>query len=387
MNIPQTLENTPGNGLQFDSFTRLFGGLIAKPMLQARKFLLTEVLPTLFLKDAVGAFLDLIAGCYNLKRTPECKSKGTLTFVRKDNSGELLIPKGIVVHSPIIEGRFYRLITTEDRIIPQWEKSCRVPVEAASAGSDHNLGADYYTILDKHIVGIERVYNDQDWLSVPGRNEESDDSLRERCYLCRSRLSGWYTDDSCRMMISDFAKIDPNNLYFSQETGRGAGSTDALVLLDVGTPSETFIDSINRYLKESGSLIPGDDLVVRAMPEKPVDFAITIRSISGSASASESLGMDPENPEKVSMTITVTNQADLRKMKTELKTLIRAIFRENAAFPEVARVTPMQQYGISQIGVQIHERFPSVWSVEFNRVSIMVDLEVPVLRAFSIEEE
>ncbi|HAE3864536.1 TPA_asm: hypothetical protein GND52_004582, partial [Salmonella enterica subsp. houtenae serovar 43:z4,z23:-] len=80
-----------------------------------------------------------------------------------------------------INGRVYELAITEDVVIASGTASALLPVKATGTGGAYNLAPGYYRILPVAVDGISHVASEENWLTVPGADEESDDELRERC--------------------------------------------------------------------------------------------------------------------------------------------------------------------------------------------------------------
>lgn len=351
------------NNSELSPFGKLLAVLIAKPLMLIREFILNDILPNLFLKTAGGVFLEIIAYSYNTTRLPDVKARGKITFVREGTKEELAIPIGTVISTSMIAGKYYRVKTIEDATIPVGETTISVSVEAEFTGSSYNLTKEKYIVLEKQIPEIIRVYNDEDWLESEGREVESDDALRERCRLSWTRLSGWHTNDTYRMIISDCSGLDPSNIWFTQEVpeeDRGPGSADALILLDSATLAKVSIDKINKHINKDGNHGLGDDLKVKAMPEKKMDLSMKVTFKAN---------VDPTTR---------------KKTEADLPILIGAIFRDNQEFPEVERVAPQQTYATSRIAAAIHRNFPDVESVNFHFDDIVANLEIPVLNSLDI---
>ncbi|WP_175874886.1 baseplate J/gp47 family protein, partial [Escherichia coli] len=68
------------------------------------------------------------------------------------------------------------------------------PVEATHEGGGHNLAAGYVRILPVAIPGIASGVNREDWLTVPGADEESDDDRRDRIRNQCNLVSSYHPD-------------------------------------------------------------------------------------------------------------------------------------------------------------------------------------------------
>src|SRR5699024_795625 len=93
----------------------------------------------------------------------------------------ITIKAGTVVQTERINDVVFKLVVTEDTVIPKGHLSGDVPVIAEQAGISYNLAAGYYRILAEQINGVVSVENGEDWLTTPGADKETDDELRMRC--------------------------------------------------------------------------------------------------------------------------------------------------------------------------------------------------------------
>ena len=343
----QELGSSYGNDSEKSPFFHLLSALIYKPLKALREFLLDSVLPNIFLKTASGNFLTLIAWAYTLERLPPSKAQGKLLFSREGTTGDIPIAAGSIIATPPIgeEETVYRVIVAEDTILVDGEQSVCVPVIAENEGSAYNLGANYYTIPEQAISGITAITNQADWLTVPGRNMETDGDLRERCRSEWQKRANWHTDAAYRSLIAEFAKIGPDNIYFDKYPTRqdaGITSADALIMLDVGLPSAELIASIDDFINLSGNHGHGDDLKAVAMPLLSVWCEVTVT-------------LDAN-----------TTAAEKRAVRSGIQDLIRAIFRENMAYPDVKRVKPWDTYPLSDIIVAIDRHFLQCKSIGIN---------------------
>ncbi|EJZ9657506.1 baseplate J/gp47 family protein, partial [Escherichia coli] len=99
-------------------------------------------------------------------------------------------------------------------------------------GSGHNLAPGYFRILPVAIPGIASVVNREDWLTVPGADEESDDELRDRIRNQFNLVSSYHTDAVYRGLIASVAGLSIDRIYFQHDAPRGPGTANAYLLLD-----------------------------------------------------------------------------------------------------------------------------------------------------------
>ncbi len=120
---------------------------------------------------------------------------GRYPFYKEDASAVVTVKAGTVIQTERINGRVYELAITEDVVIASGTASALLPVKATGTGGAYNLAPGYYRILPVAVDGISHVASEENWLTVPGADEESDDELRERC---RNQFNRWATTTRTR---------------------------------------------------------------------------------------------------------------------------------------------------------------------------------------------
>jgi uncharacterized phage protein gp47/JayE len=350
------------NTSPFSPFFRLLGAIFAAPVLTLRALVVDTILPSLFVQTAVGAALDTLAYGLDETRKPAAKAVGSLTFRRDGTTGDLTIPAGTLVESPPIEGVVYRMVTTAAVTILEGSTSALVAAEAEQAGAAWNLGDGYYSLLPTPVPGITAVANEAGWLTSPGRDTETDADFRERLRLKWRRQSGWHTADTYRSLISDVVGIDPGDVYFDLSAPRGPGSADAYLLTGAGIPSQALVDTADAHINAGGNHGLGDDLSVRAMSALPVAIDVTVTADADATAA------------------------DKAQLATDVEDLLRAAFRESAAYPDVPRVAPFERVSRSALAGHVHEEFPLVEAVDWAAPAAdpQPGLELPVLGTLTV---
>ncbi|EHN7852851.1 baseplate J/gp47 family protein, partial [Salmonella enterica] len=120
--------------------------------------------------------------------------------------------------------------------------------KATGTGGAYNLAPGYYRILPVAVDGISHVASEENWLTVPGADEESDDELRERCRNQFNLVGNYHTDAVYRSMIAGVAGLSIDRIFFEHEAPRGPGTANAYLLLDSGVASAPFVDAVNDYI-------------------------------------------------------------------------------------------------------------------------------------------
>lgn len=258
----------------------------------------------------------------------------------------------------------YELATTGDVVIPSGTASALLPVKATGTGGAYNLAPGYYRILPVAVDGISHVASEENWLTVPGADEESDDELRERCRNQFNLVGNYHTDAVYRSMIAGVAGLSIDRIFFEHEAPRGPGTANAYLLLDSGVASAPFVNAVNDYINTQGHHGHGDDMQCYAMPETRHDLAVTVyvRNLAN-------LTDDERN-----------------SLKAGIENMIRCAFRENADF-DVRKTWPYSRFSFSQLGREIHKTFALADSLSFSLGDITSELNVPRLKSLVVSLE
>ncbi|ECC3463257.1 hypothetical protein AA471_11275 [Salmonella enterica subsp. enterica] len=355
-------ENLVTNTSRMSPFWRLIQLLVIKPYMWIVDTLINNVLRNLFLQTAAGPFVDLFAAALRLKRKDATAATGKITFTKSAADNSITIPAGTVIQTERINGTIYSVATTQQAVIPGGTASALIDVTATDSGAAFNLAPGYYQILPKAIDGIAAVRNDEDWLTTPGANQESDDELKDRCRNQFNLAGSYHTDAVYRSLIAAQAGLTIDRIFFLHDAPRGPGTANAYLLLDTGVISQPYVDSVNQYITDQGHHGHGDDMRCFPMPETRHDLAVTVYV---------------ENLSNIS-------ESDLTALKSGIENLIRCAFRENGNY-DVLRVWPYSRFSFSQLGREIHRHFDLAESLSFSLQDIKSDLSVPRLNSLTIE--
>ncbi|WP_027179777.1 baseplate J/gp47 family protein [Maridesulfovibrio bastinii] len=349
------------NDSKWSPFWRLVTAIVTKPCKWLVDLLADTALPNTFLKTATGVWLDIFCWGLDLERKEATAAQGYITFTRINSVGSLTIPAGTIIETPAISGYVYRLVTSEEVIAKDGELSIEVPVQAENTGEAYNLGPGYYSILPRPIPGIASVRNESDWLDVPGADREEDEPFRLRGQNQFSAVGQYHHDAAYTSDIALFAGIRTDYIYFEHGAPRGPGSANAYIMIDSGTPSQTFVDSINDYIRNSGHHGHGDDMICFPMPLKPFALAAKIYTAAN---------------------ISEENKENLRQ---GVEDFIRCAFRENSNY-EVTKTFPFSRFSLSQLDRELHDQFSELLSIEFNRTDdIVSQMDLPELSDLTVE--
>ncbi|WGE29412.1 baseplate J/gp47 family protein [Edwardsiella tarda] len=345
-------------------FWRLVTLLVITPYLWIVDALINGVLRNLFLKTASDVFVDLYADSLDLKRKPASYTRGKIHVTKRDKNTDVTIAAGTQIQTERINGVIYTVTVDATHHIPAGRADGFVSVTATAPGTAFNLAAGYYQILPVEISGVASVRNEDDWLTTPGANEETDDELKDRCRNQFNLAGSYHTDAVYRSLIAAQAGLSIDRVFFKHDAPRGPGTANAYLLLDTGIISQPYLESVNSYITDQGHHGHGDDMRCFAMPETRHTLAVTVFV---------------NNMENIS-------PSDIQDLKSGVTNVVRCAFRENDNYA-ITRVWPYSRFSFSQLGREIHEIFPQIESLSFSLQDIRSELTIPRLSALTVEVE
>ncbi|EMF1915837.1 baseplate J/gp47 family protein [Klebsiella quasipneumoniae] len=349
------------NTSRMSPFWRLVTAIVTAPVMWLKDALIAVVLTNMYVATAGGKMLRLLGWAVNVTAKPATAAEGVIRFFKTDAKATTTVKAGTLVQTERINGRVYVLATVADVVIPSGVASALVAVKATGTGGAYNLAPGYYRILPVAVDGISQVASEEDWLTKPGADEESDDELRERCRNQFNLVGNYHTDAVYRSMIAQVAGLSIDRIFFEHEAPRGPGTANSYLLLDTGVASAPFIDAVNDYINTQGHHGHGDDMQCFAMPETRHDLAVSVYVPS------------------------VSNMTDdeVNALKSGVENLIRCAFRENADF-DVKKTWPYSRFSFSLLGRELHRAFPQTDSIEFSLRDITSGLDVPRLNSLTV---
>jgi uncharacterized phage protein gp47/JayE len=350
------------NTSRMSPFWKLIKAIVTAPAMWLKDALVAVVLTNMFVATAGGQMLRLLAWAVNVTPKPATAAEGLIRFFKTDAKATVTVKAGAIVQTERINGVVYQLVTVADYVLPAGVASNLVPVKASGTGGAYNLAPGYYRILPVAVDGISQVASEEDWLTVPGADEESDDELRERCRNQFNLVGNYHTDAVYRSMIAGVAGLSVDRIFFEHDAPRGPGTANAYLLLDSGVTSAPFIDAVNDYVNTQGHHGHGDDMQCMAMPETRHDLAVTAYVASVSNLTDE----------------------EATALKSGIENLIRCAFRENTNY-EVKKTWPYARFSFSQLGKELHREFSAPDSFEFSLNDITSELNVPRLNSLTVE--
>ncbi|WP_439413013.1 baseplate J/gp47 family protein [Enterobacter ludwigii] len=350
------------NTSSMSPFWRLITGIITKPVQWLWNTLGNNVLANLFVATATGIFLDLHAWQVNLSRKPATTAEGVITFYKTDINTPVTVKAGTIIQTERINGSVYQLSVVDEYAIPAGTATADIPVVAVQAGEAWNLAPGYYRILPVAVAGIASVRNNDNWLSSPGADQESNDDLRARIRNQFNVVGNYHIDAVYRAMISSVAGLSVDRIFFLHDAPRGPGTANAYLLLDTGVASQPFIDKVNDYINQQGNHGHGDDMQCLPMQETfhTLDVVVYVPS-NANLSATER-----------------------DTLKRNVEDMVRCAFRENDDY-DVQKTWPNDRFSFSRLGEELHDTFTIIKSLHFSLDDITSGLDVPRLKTLTVE--
>lgn len=350
------------NTSRMSPFWRLITKIITTPVMWLKDALINVVLMNMFVATATGPMLRLLAWAVNIEAKPASAAMGVVRFYKTSAANAVTIAPGTLIQTERINGVIYVLSTSEEITLAEGVESGLVPVTATGTGSGYNLAPGYFRILPVAVAGIASAVNEDDWLTTPGADEETDDELRDRTRYQFNLVGNYHTDAIYRSMIASRAGLSIDRIFFQHDAPRGPGTANAYLLLDSGEVSQPFVDAVNDYINNQGHHGHGDDLQCFALPETAHTLAVKVYLLS-----------------KENMTA-----EELAGLEAGVADLIRCAFRENTSY-DVRKTWPYARFSFSNLGRELHKTFSVIDSLSFSLTDIVSELSVPRLSALNVE--
>jgi len=228
-------------------------------------------------------------------------------------------------------------------------------------GAAYNLGDGYYNVLETPVGGITQVSNTAGWTTTAGEDTETDAALRARLKLKWRKQGGVGTEAYYRSVVTDILVCNLEDIFFDLADPRGAGTADIYIVMPSGIPSVAEINAVNAHIGEGNHGL-GDDVLAKAIPALNVTLDLTLTALATATPAEKA-------------------QLDL-----DAETLLRAVFRESAAYPELTRVAPFARVSRSALGMMLHEKFPLIAAVDWTSPAAdpIPGMQLPVITALTI---
>lgn len=350
------------NPSDYSPFYRFLKLALVTPVLWLIEYVIRVVMPSLYVKTAQGAALELRGWVYDTDIKQEEKLTGLISFIRASVNTSVTIPKGAIIKSAPIDGKVYRVITTEETEFTDGQLSAQVPVEAEEAGAAYNLAPGYLTILEEPITGISSVNNSDNWITSPGADREDDEDYRLRIRAKFTTVSDHHVNSVYKSIISAQIGFAYDRIFIDHTVApRGPGSADAFVLFDAGVPGEDYLYQVNDYITTNGYHGHGDDIQVKSLPETQHDLTVTLWFPEGTAIETKT------------------------EVAADIEQIIRAAFRENSEYQNITRVKPFSRFSFQRLGAEILTAKPGqLISIEWGQSDIVSEMNIPRIASLTI---
>lgn len=347
------------NNESISPFWRVVTALMIKPVLFLIEFIINTLLPNQFLKTADTTATELKAAEIGLVKFEPTKAQGLIRFNRVNTAASLTIPKDTVIDSKPVNGAVYSVKTQNSATLNAGDAFIKIECEAITPGAAHNLPANFYTVPQGSITGIDSVTNEADWLIKPGTDKETDSELKTRYQNVFTANGQWFIDSSYIKIISDFTGLNTDEIFLEKNAPNGPGTANILILLAEGEPAPAFLNSIQNHIDGENYHGIGDQLSVLAMPAKPIDLIASVKLKQGS------------------------NESELL---AAIAVFIRCAFRENSDY-QATKTTPFSFFSFSVLSKELHQVFNELLDISFNLQSIEQAAEIARLNTLVVSHD
>jgi len=360
------------NDSAYSPFWRLISAIAVQPVIWLVNALVQSVMPQFFLKTVGEGFIDLWGNNYGVERKKAQRLEGRLQFTRADQEGDIEIPLGTRIRTEPLNDIIYELETTYPIVLGKDDNSISVPVRAVAEGKAYNLETGQYVNCD--IQGVT-VTNPDGWIQVVGDDDEDIEAYRLRIRNAFNSLSHYHTDGVYRHLIAKFAGVSTDMIWFEHGVKRGGtsvvpGAADAYVLFELDAPADSYLEIINRMIRDEGYHGHGDDLLVKKVPDLLVDMNVSVY-----------------------FPVALTAEEKTASL-TGIEQAIEAAFRSNSAYV-MTQTQPYSRFSFTRLASEVYQNFPEIESIDFKAITdgeevigshINAELEIPRLASLSIQE-
>jgi hypothetical protein len=151
-----------------------------------------------------------------------------------------------------------------------------IPVIAEFPGQPYNIGGGSSVRLTRIVQGLDAITVGDDWITVPGQDQEADEPYRERIKTrWRSQTLG-DTKDVYRFYAEEVDGVKAARIV---RTPRGPGSTDVIIAAASGAPGQDLLEAVRQNLY--GHELMSFDVQVKAPGIRDIEIIV---EFSGDAS-------------------------------------------------------------------------------------------------------
>jgi len=224
-----------------------------------------------FPQTAEGEYLDRHAALRGLERKAGAAAQGVIRFQAGAAAEQ---DRTIAAGTVCMTAGLIRFETTQEAVLTAGTMSIDVPIRAVEAGAAGNVSAGTITAMAVAPVGIAGCTNPA--ACIGGRDEESDESLRERVLETFKRLpnganAAFYQQEALSFDQVAEAVVIPRP--------RGVGTVDVVVSSPAGLPDQTLLEELRAYFQTRREIAV--DVGVRAPETVTVDVAVQVAAGNG----------------------------------------------------------------------------------------------------------
>jgi uncharacterized protein YozE (UPF0346 family) len=164
-------------------------------------------------------------------------------------------------------------------------------------------------------------------------------------------------------------------IWFEHGVKRGGtsvvpGAADAYVLFELDAPADSYLEIINRMIRDEGYHGHGDDLLVKKVPDLLVDMNVSVY-----------------------FPVALTAEEKTASL-TGIEQAIKAAFRSNSAYV-MTQTQPYSRFSFTRLASEVYQNFPEIDSIDFKAITdgeevigshINAELEIPRLASISVQE-
>lgn len=224
-----------------------------------------------FPQTAVGENLELHAALRGVTRRPADHAEGVIRFYLNEAREENIdIDEGTVC----LTAGEVRFETMEQGVIAAGDLYVDVPARAVLAGESGNVAAG--TILNMAVAptAVSSCINPEAFAG--GRDEESDDSLRQRVLETYARLANGANAAYYKQAALSFADVVAAQVI---PRSRGVGTVDVVLATQAGVPEQKLLDEVKAHIQAMREIAV--DVEVLVPVSVPVDIELAVETAEG----------------------------------------------------------------------------------------------------------
>lgn len=232
-----------------------------------------EIVNSCFMKHTSGDWADIKAADYGKYRKEERKARGYITLYRSESNFALTVQAGHMFKTmPDAGGVERKFYAVSESVIAKGEETGLVLVEAEQPGTGYNVPAGKIVVSMIHLGGVERVSNEKGWLIEEGTDEETDESLRERCTSSFSELASRTIEEKLKNAAESVNGVIAAEI--NAQHPRGQGTVDIYITGTAGEATDELLQQVSDAIENlKGNY---EDYLVKSAEVSRQNFNLTI---------------------------------------------------------------------------------------------------------------